>query len=174
MNAAYDKISDTIIILRVDIDHYGPGNDVNAPIIALGKAWGYHMGHFLADQQYGVSSSCHAEQTDANGFGIAFCPNPPTNTDHANILVLENFNPTLSSDPFRWIPKGLMEDMMDIGEPTSTYPVNDQVSGFSIAQLFNALQSDISSVTAYKTRIIQQNPGNQTTQVGNLFSSYNY
>lgn len=67
-----------------------------------------------------------------------------------------------------------MEDLMDTGEPASTYPVNDQVSGFSVAQLFNALQSDISSISSYKTKLIQQNPGYQTTQIGNLFSSYNY
>lgn len=87
--------------------------------------------------------------------------------------MLENFNPNLS-DPFKWIPKGLMWDLMDnTAEPPKT-SVNDQVFGFTTQQIFAALQSDVSSVSAYKSRLIQQNAGYQTTQVNALFTSYNY
>ena len=86
---------------------------------------------------------------------------------------MENFNPNLVSAPFHWIPKGLMYDLIDNGEPPST-GVIDQVSGFTIAQIFAALQSDVTSVPAYKARLIQQNPGNQTTQITTLFASYDY
>jgi|SRR6185437_7438473 len=150
------------------LNPYGPGNDANAPIIALGEAWAYHMGHFLADQRYGVNASCHIEQP-----GHTFCPN---GTNHPHIDVLENFNPNLETDPFRWIPKGLMEDMMD-NTPNETI-VNDQVTGFTIGTLFNALQSDVSTVQQYRARIKSQNPvlpgGTTTTQLDNLFASYLY
>lgn len=95
---------------------------------------------------------------------------------HPYIDALENFNPNLSSDPFAWIPKGLMEDLMDNtpGEQT----VNDQVSGFTISQIFNAYQTNVTSVQQYKTTIINQNPvlpGNTTlAQFNNLFASYNF
>jgi hypothetical protein len=35
----------------------------NSPIIALGEGWGYHIGHFLSDQRYGVNANCQSEQT---------------------------------------------------------------------------------------------------------------
>ena len=40
---------------------------------------------------------------------------------------------------------------MDNGELFNTN-VNDQVSGFSILQIFNALQSDVTTVQQYKAR----------------------
>ena len=97
---------------------------------------------------------------------------------HKHIDVLEAFNPNLTADPFRWIPKGLMQDLMDNGELFNKN-VNDQVSGFSILQIFNAVQSDVSTVQQYKARLILQNPNpannpNQSTQITTLFASYNY
>ena len=153
---------------------YGTGTTSYSPIIALGESWGFHMGHFLSDQQYGVNGSCTSEQPDANGFGITFCPNPPFFTDRPHINVLENYNPDLLSDPFRWIPKGLMWDLMDNGEPVIVTFVNDNVVGYSIQQIYLALQADVNSVPQYRARLIQQNPGNQTNAIIDLFASYNY
>jgi hypothetical protein len=151
-----------------NLNPYGNGTTSNSPIIALGEGWGYHMGHFLADQRYGVNANCQTEQL------TSYCPNPPALTSHPHIDVLENYVPTLQADPFRWIPKGLMLDLMDNTiEPAQTL-VNDQVFGYTIQQIFAALQSDITTVPAYRARLIQQNPGNQTAQVTNLFASYNY
>ena len=146
---------------------YGDGTTSHSPII--GESWAYHMGHFLLDQRFGVSASCQSEQRDANGVGIPFCPNT---INHPPIDVLEQFNPNLASDPFRWIPKGLMEDLMD--NTPNEFPVNDQVLGFSIQQLFNALQTDVTTVQQYRLRFIQQNPNNQTVFVTNLFDQYHY
>ena len=70
--------------------------------------------------------------------------------------------------------KGLMWDMMDnTAEPPQT-SVNDQVYGFTIQQIFAALQSDATSISSYRSRLIQQNAGYQTTQISALFTSYNY
>ncbi len=85
---------------------------------------------------------------------------------------MENFNPNLSADPFKWIPKGLMEDLID-NTPNETI-VNDQVTGFTIQKIFSALQSDVSSMQQYRTRFLQQNNNSQQSQVNNLFASYNY
>ena len=156
-----------------DLNPYGDGTTGNSPIIALGEGWGYHIGHFLADQRYGVNASCTSEQTGANGFGIDFCPNSPFFTIHPHIDVLEQFNPNLASDPFRWIPKGLMEDLMDnTNETRPPQAVNDAIGGYTIQQIFNALQSDIQSPQQYRDRFLQQNGFNQ--QVINLFIEYHY
>jgi hypothetical protein len=76
---------------------YGTGTTSNSPIIALGESWGYHMGHFLADQQYGVNAYCQAEQTDAGGNGIFYCPNL---SNYPDIDILEYHTPGLLSDAF--------------------------------------------------------------------------
>jgi len=58
-------------------------------------------------------------------------------------------------------------------------PVVDNVSGFTIQQLFNALQNDITTVPQYKARLLLQNPNppgnpNLSTQITNLFAQYHY
>ena len=55
--------------------------------------------------------------------------------------------------------------------------VNDLVSGFAIPQIFNALQSDVTTVQQYRDRLILQNPNstanpNLSTQITTLFSSF--
>lgn len=73
---------------------------------------------------------------------------------------------------FNWIPKGLMLDLMDNANEIN--PITDNVQGFSIGQIFAALQSDISSMQAYRDRFIQQNPGNQPQQITDIFAQYHY
>ena len=150
---------------------YGTGLTSNSPIIALGEGWAYHMGHYLADQRYGINASCTNE-----GQQYSYCPDVNgTPTPHPHIDVLENYVAAYTPDPFHWIPKGLMYDLIDNGEPTAFTNVNDLVSGYTIAQLFAALQSDVTTVAQYKARLLQQNPGNPTnSNLNALFTSYGF
>jgi hypothetical protein len=112
---------------------YGDGHSSNSPIIALGEAWGYHMGHFLANQTYPTTASPQSEQVGGETwtstmYSCGFSPN--STAPHAD--VLENFVPNSSTDPFNWIPKGLMWDLIDNGENFTVSGVNDQVSGYTI------------------------------------------
>lgn len=151
------------------LNPYGSSNTPDAPIIALGEGWAYHMGHFLADQRYGVNATC----TDEGQF--QYCPsNPPPLVAHPHTNVLEFYIPTLSSDPFHWIPKGLMEDLIDNGEPVQFTQVNDLVLGLTTSQIFSALQSDVTTVSQYKTRLLQQIGNGQLNNINNLFTSYGY
>lgn len=52
--------------------------------------------------------------------------------------------------------------------------MNDQVSGFTAYQIFNALQSDVTTVPQYKTRFLLQNSNAQQAQINTLFTSYHY
>lgn len=151
------------------LNPYGDGHSSNSPIIALGEAWGYHMEHFLADQRYGVTTS---EVDEAWG---VFQPSLTMPT-HTYINAIENFVPSLTADPFHWIPKGVMEDLMDDGaEPPPTHVI-DQVSGLTIAQIFAAFQSDITTIPQYKARLLQQIGASPTltANINNLFTSYNF
>ena len=69
---------------------------------------------------------------------------------------------------------GLMLDLNDnIEFPTFTH-VTDQVSGYTIQQIFSALQSDVTSIPLYKARLIQLYGTLQQSQVNTLFTSYGY
>ena len=94
---------------------------------------------------------------------------------HLNLL--EDFDPSRTGDPFRWIPKGLMYDLMDARNDNSVaFPrvlLNDIVSGYTVAQLFNALQSDVNTLQQYHTRLSNQNTNNPAG-VNIIFSFYGY
>ena len=104
---------------------------------------------------------------------FCFDNNVPVNGWSSYLNALESFDPNYTPDPFHWIPKGLMEDMID-NTPNEIRPIIDNVSGFTISQLFDALQSDVTSVPQYRARFIQQNPNNQTIEITNLFGQYHY
>ena len=150
---------------------YGISTSPDAPLIALGEAWGYHMGHFLADQRYGLSSAEADEQ------GIGYLNNNPVAGLSSHLNLLEDFDPSRTGDPFWWIPKGLMYDLMDARNDNSVaFPrvlLNDIVSGYTVAQLFNALQSDVNTLQQYHTRLSNQNTNNPAG-VNIIFSFYGY
>ena len=125
------------------------------------------LGQFLTEQRYGVSASCQLEQHG----GTSYCNQ--SGTRQPNIDVLEFFDPNLTADPFRWIPKGLMLDLMDDNEPLASH-VSDQVSGYTTQQIFGALTSDVTSVQQYRIKILSLYGTTQQTNLINLFASYNY
>jgi hypothetical protein len=97
---------------------------------------------------------------------------------NSNLNLLEDFDPNRVVDPFRWIPQGLYYDMIDVRNDAVTPPiritVTDEVSLFTNLQLFAPLQSDVTSLQQYRLRLQQQNTGNQTIQITNLFAQYGY
>ncbi|MDX2306403.1 MAG: hypothetical protein NW226_26575 [Microscillaceae bacterium] len=150
-----------------DFNAYGQGNTANSPIIAVGESWAYHYGRFLADQRYGVMSSCITAQEG----GPVFCGAARPYT-----AVLEAFNPNLLTDPYRWIPDGLYWDLNDNtpGEAVAGIGGFDQVSGYTNRQMFAAFSTNIRSLQQYRDRLLQLNNNNQLTQVNTLFQFYGY
>lgn len=148
------------------LDPYGDGTNVNsAPIIALGESWAEHVGRTISDRQYGMSST------------TAFAHNTSYNNSTArglssHLISLEDFSPNFTLDPQRWIPDGIYRDLFDL--TNESLPVNDQVSGYSNLQFFNALDSDVKSMQQFRQRLLSENGNNQATSVNTLFSSYNY
>lgn len=140
----------------------------HSAIIAVGEAWAYHMGRVLADQRYGTAASEQVIQDGAfrigNVGGIG-----------AHLVALESFNPNLAGDVFRWIPKGLMLDLNDFNNETRPPNfVTDRVTGYTNAQFFNALDSDVRSPQTFRDRLLQENGNRQQPQVNALFQSYGY
>jgi predicted hydrolase (HD superfamily) len=85
---------------------------------------------------------------------------------------MEAFNPNWVDDDDRWIPKGLMHDLRD--NTNISDPITDNVSNYTIPQIFNALNNDITDPLLYRNRLLQQNANNQQVQVSELFQEYGY
>ena len=52
--------------------------------------------------------------------------------------------------------------------------MDDRVSGFSIQQIFRALQNDVRSVPDFRQKLLLQNSNLQFNQVNALFEEYGY
>jgi hypothetical protein len=84
------------------------------------------------------------------------------------------FNPKLQSN---WIPTGLPYDLWDNRNDISfgnEPQVRDLVFGFSIQQIFRALQNDVRSVPNFRQKLLLQNSNLQFNQVNALFEEYGY
>lgn len=154
------------------LNPYGDGNSSNSPIIALGESWAYYIGHYLADRTYGTNASCQIEQDG----GTSWCFGTLGGTNHPHLDVEENFNPNLTVDRFEWIPQGLFYDLMDNRNDFTFDPTmaNDQVSGYTNQQMFNAFSGTIYTLQNYRIRLLQTSTNSTSGFVPNLFSQYGY
>lgn len=68
--------------------------------------------------------------------------------------------------------------MMDTRNDITAIPIyaniDDQVSGYTNAEFFNAFSSSIYTLADYKTNLLLQNGNNQSVGVNSLFTQYGY
>lgn len=151
---------------------YGIGDDgFLSDYISLAESWAEHVGQTIADRIYGLNSTSVFRQ------GITYTNNIII-SGSSHINYLEDFSPFRTYDPFHWIPDGIYYDLLDDRNDLFAVPlrvnVNDAVFGYTNQQFFNALESDVKSIPAFRQRLLQQNGNNQATEVTQLFTSYNY
>ncbi|MEO8769419.1 MAG: hypothetical protein ABI402_05025 [Ferruginibacter sp.] len=155
---------------------YGDGTETDAGVVALGEMWGYYMEHIYADRHYGNGGANGTLNEGGFTADLQYeWPNDPGGLN-CHLIALENFNPNLLTDNERWIPKGLPYDLWD-GRNDRNFNVinpNDNVVGYTIQQCFNALQSDVRTIPAFRYRLLLQNGNNQNIDVNTLFDDYNY
>ncbi|MEJ7822824.1 MAG: hypothetical protein WKF85_10910 [Chitinophagaceae bacterium] len=139
--------------------------------------WGNHCKYIFTNRHYGNGGAigsfldggftARLQGTDwenqANGL-------------NAYLNAIENFNPIDPFDAHRWIPQGLPYDLIDNRNDFNfnfNLPV-DNVFGYTNQQCFDALQSDVRSIPAFRDRLLQQNENNQAANVTDLFFRYGY
>ena len=94
---------------------------------------------------------------------------------NAYLNAIERFNPNEGSDVHRWIPAGLVYDLIDTRNDFAFEgQVLDNVSGFTVQQCFNALESGVVTIPSYRNQLLFQNNGNQLLDVNQLFLRYGY
>lgn len=156
---------------------YGGKGNWNSGIIAVSEAWAYHFGHYTTDKLWKATSTSFPEQGDIDNLkDVITFNNSSIGTSH--LTFLENFDPNRSLDPNAWIPKGIMNDLIDTrGEQI---PIKDDVNrGFFTNQMiFNALQSDVNFVQEYRDKLMEPLPQPLKNEfwipVRDLFAQYGY
>ena len=160
---------------------YGLGNQgAVSDIIALGESWGYHMGHFMVDLKYAASSPWVNKQgfQYRTGGEIWQANIFQADTDlNSNVNLLEDFDNHRTNDPDSWIPIGLYYDLLDNRNDNNAVPrrvpLNDDVLNYNNDRLFNALDSDIRSLPAFRVRLLNENGNDQAAGVNAIFQFYN-
>lgn len=145
-------------------------------IISVAESWAYHYGRILADTKYGVFSSRQFEQgfEYRNGTIFQFGGLVTITGLNAHLNLLEDFSPNRMNDPPRWIPEGIYYDLIDDLNDFIVYggPIEDNVTGFTNQQFFNAMDIDVRSMPQFRARFFSENGFNQA--VTNLFTQYHY
>ena len=72
-----------------------------------------------------------------------------------------------------WIPAGVHNDLMDVGEPSFT-GITDNVSGYNTAQIFSCMDSNTDSPTRFRDQLRNKYSNSTETNLNNLFSGYGY
>lgn len=171
---------------QVDFHPYGTGNDQStAPILATGEMWGNHVEKWYSERHYENGGAAISQEFisriqgtiwgNTNTTLIFAASGLPINSIagiNANFASIEGFNPN-STVVHSWIPQGIPYDLWD-NRNDFPVPIIDAVNGFTINQSFNALQSDVRSIPAFRDRLLQQNANVQQAQVNQLFQQYGY
>ena len=157
---------------QTEFHPYGTGNDQNnAPILATGEMWGNHCEYIFANRKYGVMNGITTRMQSAEFSN-------PTNSGLSCFFdAIENFNPNNTGEKWSWIPQGLPYDLNDNRNEQilGGFPnINDAVNSYTNQQIFNALQSDVRSIPAFRNRLLLQNNNNQAANVNLLFNQYGY
>jgi hypothetical protein len=140
--------------------YFGNGSE----LVAMWQAFAQNLGHAIANQVFGSSEYNFALQgkTWYSGGGIS-----------SSSKYLEEFDPNVpfSNDPLRWIPVGLINDLIDSNN--ETFPVNDNVSGFTYAEIQAAYYTEPLTMLEFKNALKAIKPA-QAVAIDQLFTSYVY
>jgi len=71
-----------------------------------------------------------------------------------------------------WIPSGLMNDLVDTNRDRIRSGYYDNVTGYTIKNIYDALDSDVESPQAFRDRLLKENNNKDRVDVLNLFKAY--
>lgn len=145
---------------------HGTENSVNAPLIAVSESWADFIGMTYAHRQYGAS----------NSLGI--------------LISYLNWLETSKNESENHVPVGFFHDLVgginnEVGCDKDQFgrcpptgggvccgPINDQVTGFTISQMFDLMDFGTNSPSAFRNRLIQGQSTAIQTSINDLFNGY--
>lgn len=128
--------------------------------VGLGEAWGNHIGHFLTIQEFG------------------------NNNKVLSLDAFENFDPLKRTNKVSkgyytsrtgwtgWMPCGIMHDLIDENTDLVRIDHIDNASGYSIRNIYDALDKDIETPQAFRDRLLRENNNKDEDDVRELFDAY--
>ena len=145
-----------------DKSPYGDGHGKNNGVCALGEAWANYFGYTLVFKEFGNSN----EIISTSGF--------------------ENFHPVERPDDrsiFRyrkpyiyewggWIPAGIMADIIDQEKDLIRHGYYDNVSGYTIKDIYGALDSGVESPQNFRDRLLYEHNNKDAIPLRQLFEAY--
>lgn len=148
---------------------YGDGTADDAGRPAIVEAWANFIAPTITDVAYHTNSSPYRYQENAQTYYQSTSP-----IESSFIRAMEAFDPNLPGDEYKWIPKGILHDLRDIENLHDPSSIQDNVSNYTILQIFMSLQNTIASPTQFKAKLLIDNNNNQTIQVNQLFDDYGW
>jgi len=71
-----------------------------------------------------------------------------------------------------WIPKGLMNDLVDTNRDYIRSGYYDNVTGYTIKNIYDALDSGVESPQAFRDRLLKENNNRDRADVLNLVINF--
>lgn len=159
----YDKVGNSYwasyIAYIVTNGGYGNKTTSGSGRIAVGESWGNYIGGTFNRTKYQSYQTIFNKERDFL-----------ENQKRSDTYSIRQISSTLYEG---WIPWGMLHDMTDVGEPTST-AITDQVSGYSMSGMFRGYTNSATTVQTLKSNILSTNSNSQATQVNTLVSSYGW
>jgi hypothetical protein len=146
---------------------FGNGISINAytaDVVAMWQAYAQHISHMIADKIYGWSEYNFILQGKnwISSGGIS-----------GSAKFLEQSDPSIGppSEKFPWIPRGIINDLMDNTSDPS--PVIDNVSGFTYGEIQAAFDTEPGHMIDFKNALKAIKP-NQSSAIDQFFTSYGW
>ena len=140
-----------LVIAEINAGGHGDEDSDDADLISIVESWAHHLGFTYADRTY--------EGIRVSGRIFSW------------LGLLER---DINEEP-NHIPEGLYHDLVDNTNDGDPDEITDNVSGFTNQQLFSCMTSDVRSIEAFRTCLINNHlagSGNSLTQLDELFDSY--
>jgi hypothetical protein len=165
---------------------YGYPNTTGAEQCAIIEAWGFHIGSYMADLQYGTQNAFASGGSNEDIKQKRRFIYQHTGSSSG----LEIFNPNNTADPDAWLADGLFLDLMDNrvhnGPPlnirdaiddyngSTLVNINDNVEGISNASIYSAITSGAPTSMSTVKAGLQTSYPSKSTDIYNLFGHYGY
>jgi hypothetical protein len=143
-----------LAIAEIRANGHGHANSPGAPLISLCEGWASHMEYYFQAKNY-----------PNNQFWLNQIEDLRNETEnHIPIGVYYDLVDSNQGSPFEFV--------CDEDNPSRCGTITDRVNGFTNAELFSKLNTNITSVDAFQQAISVGQPSNAVTNIQILFDSY--
>lgn len=152
-----------VIEAEIDANGWGNENSNDAGRIAVCESWAEHIGITYTHRRYGNNNSI------PNNWEIELEETRNDSPNHIPVGLHHDLADNTNSGD------NAVCDRSDPPSTTCTGVIIDNVSGFTISQMFSSLTFDITTPEQYRQRLINLHlgsTGNTVQQVNDLFNSY--